>query len=544
MAEAVGPAAAAAPSRAAAAEATSPAEKAKAAPREEAAEKAAPLRYELREKVGAGSFGEVYKARERSPPHRVVAVKILDLDEAENELESIKREVSALSRCRSDHVVAYYGSGVEPGTSRLWVAMEYCAGGSVSDHLAAQGAFDEVTIAGVMRGVFSGLAYLHAGGFLHRDVKGANVLLTDAGGVRLSDFGVSGQLNEALGSSRHTFVGTPYWMAPEVIACGGSFGNRGTAGNQNGRATDDGPGSDAAARQLLSPSPFAVEPSGGYNDRADVWSAGITACEMALGHPPRSDVHPMRALFLIAHDPPPSLPDGHGHSRALRDLVAKCLRRPPTKRPAAESLLNHRFLKAYDAARADAAVAELVRRRDNAAADSGRGRAAAAAAAAVAAADLGDEEEVEASSPRVPSAGASPPGDSDWRAVPAGRTMVSPRADDTPPGLHASTYALLRSVEEARSTMPDDASPAASAWSQLVQILRRLNTLDGARLDAVVERAMRRRTAHLPSHVVGGGPDADAAAAAEATAATLSSSLGAFLLEEWKEGVVGTSDDI
>ena len=92
--------------------------------------------------------------------------------------------------------------------------------------------------------------------------------------------------------------------------------------------------------------------------------------------------------------------------------------------------------------------------------------------------------------------------------------------------------------------MPDDASPAASAWSQLVQILRRLNTLDGARLDAVVERAMRRRTAHLPSHVVGGGPDADAAAAAEATAATLSSSLGAFLLEEWKEGVVGTSDDI
>ena len=469
-------------------------------------------------------------------------MKIIDLDEeAQNEstLDNIMREVAALGRCRSPHIVAYYGSRVEPGTSRLWIVMEYCGGRSVADHLASHGPFDECAIAGVMRGVFSGLAYLHANGVLHRDIKGANVLLTDAGGVRLGDFGVSGTLNETLGTLRQTFVGTPYWMAPEVIACGGSLGvprnAKGNAGGSSATATSD----------LATFSPFAVEqPASGYNDRADVWSAGITACEMALGRPPRSDVHPMRALFLIAHDPPPSLPDGQGHSRALRDLVAKCLRRPTTKRPSAEALINHRFLKAYEPARTAAALADRVR--SSGAAAPVTATAAAAAAAAAAAVDLDEEDPDDdttnstvAESPAVRNDGVA-------AAVPSrgigGKASSAAEEEDALPSIRASTYALLRSVEETLRGGDSAATAieASDAWSQLVDSLRKLDALDGARLESTVERAMRRRVAHGStslSSAVGEAPVPQAVA-------SLKSPLGAFLLEQWKEGICGSADDI
>ena len=263
-------------------------------------------RFELGPRIGRGSAGDVHTARDKLT-NDVVAVKLVDLEEAEDEVEDIQREISYLVQCSSPFVTKYLGCWLDPGSTRLAIAMEYMAGGSVADLIKDDlgGPLSESACAVICRDLLYALDYLHGEGKIHRDVKCANVLLTAKGEIRLADFGVAGTLTQTLGGNkRRTFTGTPFWMAPEVIQ---------------------------------------AHESDGYNSKCDIWSLGITAMEAANGTPPYSDLHPMRVLFFIPKNPAPRL-EGGNFSDAFKEFVAACLQKDPDRRPRANQLVNHRFI--------------------------------------------------------------------------------------------------------------------------------------------------------------------------------------------------------
>nr|XP_024922486.2 serine/threonine-protein kinase svkA isoform X4 [Ziziphus jujuba var. spinosa] len=259
---------------------------------------AAGSRFSSVELIGRGSFGDVYKGFDKEL-NKEVAIKVIDLEESEDEIEDIQKEISVLSQCRCPYITEYYGSYLHQ--TKLWIIMEYMAGGSVADLIQSGPPLDETSIACILRDLLHAIEYLHNEGKIHRDIKAANILLSENGDVKVGDFGVSAQLTKTI-SRRKTFVGTPFWMAPEVI--------------QN---------------------------SDGYNEKADIWSLGITAIEMAKGEPPLSDLHPMRVLFIIPRENPPQL-DEH-FSRPMKEFVSLCLKKVPAERPSARELLKHRFIR-------------------------------------------------------------------------------------------------------------------------------------------------------------------------------------------------------
>ncbi|KAI8803192.1 putative serine/threonine-protein kinase [Cladochytrium replicatum] len=262
-------------------------------------------------KLGEGSYGSVHKAIHKRTS-AVVAIKLIPV---ENDLDDSIKEISMMTGFNSDYIVNFYGSYV--WDDYLWIVMEYCAAGAVSDvmHLCNT-TMSEDQISVICSYVLKGLAVLHERRKIHRDIKAGNILVNTKGEAKLADFGVAGQLTDAA-SKRVTVIGTPFWMAPEVIQ------------------------------------------EVGYGVNADIWSLGITCIEMADGRPPYHNIHPMRAIFMIPTKPPPKLENESRFSAMFIKFIARCLTKNPSQRPSALELLNDPFITSSPGL---ASLSELVQR--------------------------------------------------------------------------------------------------------------------------------------------------------------------------------------
>ncbi|XP_016457057.2 serine/threonine-protein kinase BLUS1 [Nicotiana tabacum] len=266
-----------------------------------------PEHYTLYEEVGQGVSASVHRAL-CIPLNEVVAIKILDFERDNSDLNNISREAQTMVLVDHPNVLKSHCSFVSD--HNLWVVMPYMAGGSCLHILKAahQDGFEETVIATVLREVLKGLEYLHHHGFIHRDVKAGNILIDSRGGIKLGDFGVSAYLFDSGDRQRmrNTFVGTPCWMAPEVM-----------------------------------------EQLHGYDFKADIWSFGITALELAHGHAPFSKYPPMKVLLMTLQNAPPGLDYERDKkfSKSFKQMIASCLVKDPSKRPSAKKLLKHPFFK-------------------------------------------------------------------------------------------------------------------------------------------------------------------------------------------------------
>jgi len=262
--------------------------------------------------LGEGSFGVVYRARVKKT-NSTVAVKIIHNKSGNSETDKIMGEIDILSQCNSPFIVGYYECFIKPPAKRLdqsemWIIMEYCEGGSILDFIESCGGLHnysegEEVIRAVCASIVLGLEYLHGiANVCHRDIKCGNVLLTNDGHVKLADFGVAAELSNTI-NKRKTVVGSPFWMAPEVIE------------------------------------------ESHYDGRADVWSLGITVIEMAEEEPPHANLHPMRAIFVIPQKPAPTLADPDNWSPEMLDFIRCCCKKDPKQRHDSALLASHAFIK-------------------------------------------------------------------------------------------------------------------------------------------------------------------------------------------------------
>lgn len=263
--------------------------------------------YKLYEEIGEGVSASVYRAL-CIPFNETVAIKVLDLEKCNNDLDGIRREVQTMSLINHPNLLRAYCSFT--AGQNLWVVTPYMAAGSCLHILKSsfQEGFEEPVIATLLREVLKALVYLHNHGHIHRDVKAGNILVDYNGSIKLADFGVSACMFDTgdRQRSRNTFVGTPCWMAPEVM------------------------------QQLH-----------GYDFKADIWSFGITALELAHGHAPFSKYPPMKVLLMTLQNAPPGLDYERDKkfSKSFKEMVAACLVKDPKKRPSSEKLLKHPFFK-------------------------------------------------------------------------------------------------------------------------------------------------------------------------------------------------------
>uniref|UniRef100_A0A5K3FCV8 Mitogen-activated protein kinase kinase kinase kinase n=1 Tax=Mesocestoides corti TaxID=53468 RepID=A0A5K3FCV8_MESCO len=260
--------------------------------------------YRILANIGSGTYGDVYKAQRRDD-RRLVAIKIMKID-PKDDIRAICQEIHTLMECSHPNIVQYYGSYLR--LNKLWICMEFCGGQSMQDiYLYTRIPLEEDCIAFVTRETLKGLWHMHARNRIHRDIKGANILLTDNGDVKIADFGVAAKLSTSA-IKRSTVIGTPYWMAPEVA----SVEHRGT----------------------------------GYDGKCDIWAVGITAIEYAELQPPLFDLDPLMALQCLGarNYKPPNLKDRSKWSPRFRTFIKLCLTKNERNRPDAPTLLTHDFV--------------------------------------------------------------------------------------------------------------------------------------------------------------------------------------------------------
>ncbi|KAI9280054.1 kinase-like domain-containing protein [Sporodiniella umbellata] len=263
--------------------------------------------FEIKEPIGYGSSAIVYKAIYK-PLNKPMALKMIDLDKFErNQIDELRHETALMALCKHPNVLRVYGSFVHG--SKLYIVTPFLSGGSCLDIMKTcfSEGLEETAIATILRQALEALIYLHRNGHIHRDVKAGNLLMDDDGTVLLGDFGVSSSLMETgERGMRKTFVGTPCWMAPEVME------------------------------------------QAEYDYKADIWSFGITSIELATGHAPFAKYPPLKVLMMTLSNDPPTLEretEAHKYSKAFKDMVDTCLVKDPNKRPTAERLLGHSFFK-------------------------------------------------------------------------------------------------------------------------------------------------------------------------------------------------------
>ncbi|KAK2959624.1 putative serine/threonine protein kinase [Blattamonas nauphoetae] len=265
--------------------------------------------YPVRKLIGEGSSSHVYVSCHN---RKRIALKVMSLDE-KTDLVSVLSEIRMMRLCSShDNIISFHRafSVITGGQMQLWIAMDYAAGGSLTQILTVNGALTERIIAFVCREILKALDFLHKMHRIHRDIKSDNILLDLDGSVRLADFGFCAQLTEE-NQKRKSIVGTPFWMSPELIK-----------------------GSE-------------------YDQKADIWSLGITALEMAEGEPPLMNMPPLRALFLIVTRPPPSLNRPDCWSKEFNSFLSCCLKHDPNERYTAEQLLRHPFITQKSGTKSD-----------------------------------------------------------------------------------------------------------------------------------------------------------------------------------------------
>ncbi|XP_011329707.1 serine/threonine-protein kinase 10 isoform X2 [Ooceraea biroi] len=259
--------------------------------------------WEMVGELGDGAFGKVYKAQHKQSNY-LAAAKMCAL-EGEDDLSDFMIEIDILSECKHPNIVELHEAYFIEG--KLWMLIEYCDGGAVDSIMVElEKALTEMQIAYICQHMTKGLAFLHKSKVIHRDLKAGNVLLTMAGGVKIADFGVSAKNKHTL-QKHDTFIGTPYWMAPEVVLC----------------------------------ETFRDNP---YDFKVDIWSLGITLIEFAQMEPPNHEMSPMRVLLKIQKSDPPRLDQPGKWSKEFNDFIAKALIKDPTSRPNADDLLRHPFI--------------------------------------------------------------------------------------------------------------------------------------------------------------------------------------------------------